>query len=50
MSYGMFCVLATICGLCFLFGVVYPAFALLCYPVYRLLGGRDSLREYIRNL
>ena len=50
MGYEWFYVLAAICGACFLFGVVYPATALLLYPIYRLLGGRDSLREYIRRL
>lgn len=35
--------------LCFIFGVVYPAFMLALYPIYRRNGGRKSLRQYMRD-
>lgn len=37
-------------GFLFVLGVVYPVLAILVYPVYRLLGGRDSFKEYIKSL
>lgn len=37
-------------GICFLFGVVYPVAAILCFPIYRALGGRQCLWDYICSL
>jgi hypothetical protein len=48
--FGLIYVLAVLSALCLVFGVVYPLVAVLLYPVYRRLGGRLSLREYIRSL
>ena len=37
-------------GMCFIFGVAYPVAALIGYPVYRRLGGKMTLGEYMRGL
>ena len=37
-------------GVCLLFGVVYPVFAILIYPIYRLLGGNRKFCEYVRGM
>lgn len=35
---------------CLLLGVVYPLGALIVYPVYRKLGGRKRLADYMKGL
>lgn len=37
-------------GFCLLFGVGYPLIALLIYPIYRIRGGKQSLKEYMKDL
>lgn len=37
-------------GLCLVFGVIYPAAAVLLYPAYKRLGGKLSFREYVSNI
>ena len=39
--------LIAISGICFVFGVLYPIIA--C-AIYKLLGGKKPLREYIKTL
>ena len=47
---GIFYLLITIIGMCFLFGVVYPLCMILVYPFYRLFGGRKSFLNYLSDL
>ena len=42
--------LFVILGICLFFGIGYPVGAILLYPIYTALGGKKSLREYIKNL
>ena len=39
-----------ILGICLFFGIGYPVGAILLYPIYKALGGKKNLREYIKNL
>ena len=41
--------IAILC-ICLFFGIGYPIFAILLYPLYTALGGKKNLREYIKNL
>lgn len=43
-------ILFMMAGICFLFGVVYPAMAILFYPVYKLFVEDIGFFEYIRSL
>ena len=42
--------LFVILGVCLFFGIGYPVGAILLYPIYKALGGKKNLREYIKNL
>ena len=42
--------LLAILGICFLFGIGYPVVAILLSPIYTAMGGKRTLREYIKNL
>ena len=46
----MFEVLFLVGGLCLILGVVYPACAILAYPLYRFMGGKQKFLDYMRNL
>lgn len=46
----MFELLFYVFGLCFLVGVGYPLFSILIYPLYRILGGKQKLYDYLRGL
>lgn len=46
----MFDLLVFVGAICLLFGVAYPVCAIIAYPFYKYFGGRDSFREYIKNL
>lgn len=46
----MFELLFCVFGFCFLIGVVYPLCSILIYPLYRILGGKQKLYDYLRNL
>ena len=43
-------ILFVIFGICFLFVVVYPICAIILYPIYTALGGKENLNEYIKKL
>ena len=47
---NIFVLLVAVFGICFLFGVVYPAMAILFYPVYKLFVEDIGFFEYIRSL
>ena len=47
---NLICVFVIIFVICFLFGVIYPFLALMVYPIYKFLGGKQDLKEYIRSL
>lgn len=42
--------LVVLLGLCVLFGVVYPLCSALVWPFYRLRGGKDSFRKWMREM
>ena len=42
--------LLVILSICLFFGIGYPIFAILLYPIYTALGGKKKLNEYIKNL
>ena len=42
--------LFVILGICLFFGIGYPVGAILLYPIYKALGGKKKLNEYIKNL
>lgn len=46
----MFEVLFFVGGLCLILGVVYPVCSILVYPFYRILGGKQKLLDYLRDL
>lgn len=46
----MFELLFYVFGFCFLIGVGYPLFSVLIYPLYRILGGKKKLNNYLRDL
>jgi hypothetical protein len=46
----MFDLLVMIAVVGLVFGVAYPLFCCLVYPIYKLLGGKDSFRNYIKNI
>lgn len=46
----MFEFLFSITIICFLFGIVYPVFAVLFYPVYKIFVEDISFFEYVRSL
>ena len=39
-----------ILGICLFFGIGYPVGAILLYPIYKALGGKKKLNDYIKNL
>lgn len=43
-------VLIVFCGMCFFFGVVYPLAAMMFYPLYKKLGGKQNFKDYVRSL
>ena len=43
-------VLFVFSALCFLFGIVYPACAIIVYPFYVLFGGKKKFLDYMKNL
>lgn len=47
---GLLLLLITIGGFCLLAGVVYPLVGLLLYPIYRIRGGKQSLKEYMKDM
>lgn len=42
--------LLVILGICLFFGIGYPIFAILLYPLYTAFGGKKKLNDYIKNL
>jgi hypothetical protein len=46
----LFWIMAYMGGAFLLFGVVYPVAAILIYPLYRMFGGDQTFREYVRCL
>lgn len=42
--------LTAILCICLFFGIGYPVGAILIYPLYIALGGKENLHEYIKNL
>lgn len=46
----MFEVLFCVGGFCFIFGIGYPACAILTYPFYRFFGGKQKFLDYLRDL
>ena len=42
--------LLVILGICLFFGIGYPIFAILLYPLYTDFGGKKKLNDYIKNL
>ena len=42
--------LLVILGICLFFGIGYPVGAILLYPIYKALGGKKKLNDYIKNL
>lgn len=38
----------TLGAICLLLGLAYPVACIVCYPVYRAMGGKESLREWLR--
>ena len=47
---NIFVLLMVVFVICFLFGVVYPAMAILFYPVYKMFVEDISFFEYVRSL
>lgn len=46
----MFEILTIVFAICFLFGGVYPIICALVYPFYKMLGGKDKFKNYIKNI
>lgn len=48
--FGMLYVFGALGGICFIFGVVYPAVMALIYPFYRMLGGTEKFSKFMKNI
>lgn len=46
----MFEILFYVCVFCLVFGVIYHAFAILVYPFYRMIGGKQKFLDYMGSL
>lgn len=47
---NLICVFTVSFVISFLFGVIYPLLAIMIYPIYKFLGGKQDFKEYIRSL